>query len=445
MSDVFQTSEILLYRGDRLDADPKNTGKSDETLRDAAADQTAFSVVACDQYTSEPEYWERVAHHTGGKPSALHLIFPEAYLKTADFDGTISSINRTMADYLERQLFRECTDTFLYVERTLRSGKVRHGLIGKLDLEEYSYDPGSQSKIRATEGTVLSRIPPRVKIRENAPLEFPHVMVLIDDREKTVIEPLESKAAHFEKAYSFDLMENSGHLTGYLLPTQECERIVGALRGFSDRAAFEKRYGVSDPEKGVLPYAVGDGNHSLATARKCYLNLKARIGEEAARNHPARYALVELVNLHDASLEFEAIHRIVTGIVPEEVIAAFGQRFCLSDVPTAGSQLVDIVTNGTVRRVFLTNPSRNLAVGSLQDFLDDYITTHDHAEIDYIHGEDVVKELSKKAGSIGFLLPCMEKAELFQTVIVDGALPRKTFSMGEACDKRFYFEARRIK
>lgn len=424
IDDIFSPADLLLYRGE---------------------DPSAFAVVACDQYTSEPDYWRRVEQRVGESPSALRLIFPEACLKTADFDDTVAAINRTMGCYLHQGLFRECPDSLLYVERRLRGGRVRRGLVGKLDLECYDFSAGSQSPVRATEGTVLERIPPRVKVRENAPLELPHVMVLFDDPDRAVIEPLAAKRGGFESAYAFDLMEDSGRLEGWLLPKEERERIACALRRFGDRAAFEGRYGIADPAKGVLQFAVGDGNHSLATAKQCYLELKARIGRDAALRHPARWALVELVNLHDESLAFEAIHRIVTGVCREELLAAFEGRFRLSDTDGPGCQRVDVVIDGRQTARYIANPSRNLPVGSLQAFLDEYAAAHPGTEIDYIHGADVVRELSAGPDSVGFLLPPMAKEELFRTVILDGALPRKTFSMGEACDKRFYFEARRIR
>lgn len=417
---AFQPADILLYNG---------------------ADRTSFAVIACDQYTSEPEYWDRIAARTQDKPSAFHLIFPEAYLKTADFDATITSINTAMADYLERGLFDEHPNSFLYVERTQRNGRIRHGLIGKIDLEQYDYTPGSTSAVRATEGTVLDRIPPRVKIRERAPLELPHVMLLIDDREKSVIEPLALVKDTLIPAYSFPLMEDSGHLDGWLLPQTEAERVSAALDALCTSESFRQRYG--DAAGAAFPYAVGDGNHSLATARRCYLDLKERIGAEAALHHPARYALVELVNLHDDSLQFEAVHRILFDVRPEEVMAGLHRRFLLTEGQSPDGQPIGIVIAGQVQWWTITNPSRSLAVGSLQEFLDDYLTAHS-GEIDYIHGEDVVRALSAQEHSIGFLLPCMDKNDLFRTVILDGALPRKTFSMGDAWDKRFYFEARRI-
>lgn len=421
--DIFLPADILLYRGD---------------------DPTDFSVVACDQYTSEPDYWARVRARAEGRPSAYHLVFPELYLKEPDFDERIASINAAMDACLRQGCFRECTGSLVYVERTLRGGKVRRGIVGKIDLEEYDYEKGSQSRIRATEGTVLERIPPRVRIRENAPLELPHVMLLADDRERTVIEPIATHRDRLELLYHFPLMEESGSLAGYLLPPEEQARIASALRALAERDAFEERYQIRGEGRSILQFAVGDGNHSLATARKCYLQLKEQLGEEAARRHPARYALVELVNLHDESLEFEAIHRVLFGVQPEKVLAALEEAFELLDAPFPGAQEITAITGSTERKLWIGNPTSQLAVGTLQAFIDEYLAAFG-GEVDYIHGEDVVRSLCGRADSIGFLLPRMDKNDLFRTVILDGALPRKTFSMGEACDKRFYFEARRIR
>ena len=407
---LFQQADILLYTG---------------------ADPTAFSVVACDQFTSQPEYWERVGRAAGDKPSALHLVFPEAWLKTAPFEETISAINRSMRDYLDRGLFRELPQSFLYMERTLRDGRIRRGLIGQVDLERYDYRPGSQSPVRATEGTVLERIPPRVKIRENAPLELPHVMLLMDDRDQRILEALGERKDAFEQVYAFPLMEDSGALKGWLLPKEEEARLRLALDA------------LAEVNQGEVVLAVGDGNHSLAAARQCYLNLKERLGEEAARRHPARYALAELVSLHDPALVFEPIHRIVRGVKPERLLEALGRQFRLEEAPVPGGQRIDLVLRGESSPLYIANPSRSLPVGTLQAFLDEY-TTAQGGETDYIHGADVVRELSRQADSVGFLLEAMDKRELFQTVALEGALPRKTFSMGEAWDKRFYYEARRI-
>lgn len=403
----------------------------------------AWSVVACDQYTSEPEYWDEVKKQVGGNPSTLNMIFPEIYLKTADFKGTIADINAAMHKYLSDNIFKEYKNSYIYIERKLKNGSIRKGIIGMIDLECYDFSVGSQSAIRATEGTVLERIPPRVAIREDAPLELPHVMLLIDDESKAVIESIGERKSDCKQIYSFDMMLNSGSISGYLLPDDISAELENGIDKLADGESFKKRYGAA-PDKGVLLFAVGDGNHSLATARQCYLNLKEKIGSRALECK-ARYALVELVNLHDASLEFEAIHRVVFNVDAEDMLEALGRKYALSECGSAGSQRIDVVIGKSVKTVYITNPTLNLAVGSLQEFIDEYLKDKgEEAEVDYIHGENVVKSLCSQGKCIGFILPCMDKNDLFKTVILDGALPRKTFSMGEACDKRFYLESRRI-
>lgn len=420
--DIFKPADILL---------PQNT------------DLNSFSVVACDQYTSEPDYWDSVKNKVGNNPSTLNMVFPEIYLKSSNFDKTIENINNTMKKYLKDNLFKEYKNSLIYVERNLKNGNIRKGIVGMIDLEEYDYSVGSQSPIRATEGTVLERIPPRVKVRQDAPLELPHVMLLIDDEKKSIIEPLCKKKASLEKIYSFNLMKNSGIIDGYLLNKNCCDEILNSISKLADKEYFNARYSVTD--KNLLLFAVGDGNHSLATAKKCYMNLKLKIGEDLAKAHPSRYALVELVNLHDDSLQFEAIHRVLFDVSQDKVIKALGEKYKLSETYISGSQRINIVINECVKTYYITNPSLNLSVGSLQCFIDEYIESNG-GEVDYIHGEDVVKSLCKnnKESSVGFILPSMDKNDLFKTVILDGALPRKTFSMGEACDKRFYLEARKI-
>lgn len=420
MQDIFSAANILL---------PRKT------------DMSKYSVVACDQYTSEIDYWQGVADYVGDSMSTYKMIFPEAYFKTADFDKTISEINSVMRQYFSEGRFAEHRNSMCYVKRKLKNGKIRHGVIGALDLEKYDFSVGSVSPIRATEGTVLDRLPPRVKIRENAPLELPHIMVLIDDREKTVIEPIEERIKNFEKLYSFKLMKESGSIAGYSLDKSEISRVQSALAALCSENSISARYGSSSPSA-KLCFAVGDGNHSLATAKKVYEQIKAEFGEEKALTHPARYALVELVNLHDNAIEFEPIHRICFGVNAEALLAAFTKQCGLCDDPS--SQAVDIVLDGKVTRKYMSITSKNLSVGTLQDFLDIYLKENG-GECDYIHGDDVVKRLSAEKDTIGFLLPNMAKNDLFMTVIKDGALPRKTFSMGHACDKRFYLEARKIK
>lgn len=412
-----------------------------DILVPAVKEPEKWSVVACDQYTSQPEYWRETADIVGSAPSALNLVFPEIYLKDADFDARISRINEHMNQYINDGLFKENTGSYFYIERTVANGKVRRGLIGKIDLTQYDYNKGSESLIRATEGTVLERIPPRVKIRENAPLELPHVMLLIDDETDAVIGRAAAKKNTYEQVYDFNLMQGGGNIKGWRLNNDAAAEVDLALKVLEDRTAFEKKYGVTG--KKVLQFAVGDGNHSLATAKECYNRLTANLTPEEAINHPARYALVELVNLHDPALEFEAIHRVVFGINPEHLLNELFKHYeCVYGA--AEGQSFDYVTKGNFGAITVKNPASALAVGTLQLFLDDYLARFG-GKIDYIHGKDVTESLAREDGNIGFILPAMEKPDLFKTVILDGALPRKTFSMGEACEKRFYLEARRIR
>lgn len=385
-------------------------------------DLKKWSVVACDQYTSQPEYWNEVSEITKDAPSTLNIVFPEAFL--SEGDARIEKINKTMSEYLESGIFEECLESMIYVERTMSNGKVRKGIIGTVDLEDYDFSVGSQSKIRATEGTVLERIPPRVKIRENAPLELPHIMLLIDDEQRTVIEQCEKG----EMIYDFDLMQGGGHLAGYLLSDFEAERVLAAISELDENA------------KGNLLFAVGDGNHSLATAKTCWETLKKTLSKEEQENHPARFCLVEIENIHDDALEFEPIHRVVFGVNPEELIEEFKEYYPESSDANNGGQHIIYTYGNKKGDLYVKNSGNTLAVGTLQSFLD-----KKGVKVDYIHGEDVTEKLSKEDGNIGFLLPSMEKSDLFKSVIADGALPRKTFSMGEAQDKRFYFEAKKIK
>ena len=400
---------------------------------------TTWSVVACDQFTSQPEYWRQVEEQVNGKPSTYHMIFPEAYLETVDFEEKISSINRTMEDYWRDGIFEELPACMIYTERTLRNGKVRRGVVGLLDLEQYDFQKGSTSLVRATEGTILDRLPPRIKIRQHALLETPHIMILIDDAQKTVIEPLENGNAGREKVYDFGLMLGGGHVTGYRLNPDEITALTQRLAALADPARLEET-----DLKGLAPllFAVGDGNHSLATAKRCYEQVKAELPPEEALRHPARYALVELNNLHDGSLEFEAIHRAVFDVEAEAFLREL-QTYCDAADGTEGAQEFTVVMDGEERPMSIPRPCHPLTIGSVQQFLDGYLSRHG-GRLDYIHGEDVVKTLSRQ-GAVGILLPCMEKSDLFRTVMLEGALPRKTFSMGEACDKRYYLECRKIR
>ena len=403
------------------------------------ADMTKWSVVACDQYTSEPDYWKDVENIVGESPSTLNLTLPEIYLEESDVEDRIKRINSNMEKLINEDFFKEYKDSMIYLERTQVDGKVREGLMGIVDLEDYSYEKGSQTLIRATEKTVIERIPPRVKVRENAVLELPHIMILIDDEKKTIIESLKNKVSDNDKVYDFDLMKNGGHIKGYLLNEEAMNSVDEGLLNLMDKDYFETKYNVKD--KGILLFAMGDGNHSLATAKACYENLKKEIGEDAL-NSKARYALVELVNLHSSALEFEAINRVIFNTNSDKLLNTLKEYYTINK--EGNGQRVRVITENIDEDWFIENPKSNIAVGSIQMFLDEYLKENE-GKIDYIHGEDVTKELGSKTGNVGFIFDAMEKRDLFKTVILDGALPRKTFSMGHANDKRYYLEARKIK
>ncbi len=399
------------------------------------SDKTAWSVVACDQYTSEPEYWNEVQNLTQSKESAYHLVLPEIYLEDDNVDARIRDINQNMKSYCKDSVFKEFKNSYIYTERTQRNGKIRRGIVGMVDLDDYDYTKASKSAVRATEGTVTERIPPRLKVRMDACLELPHVMLLVDDRKKCIIEHIASKKSELEVVYDFDLMMDSGHLTGWLVNDELAAYIQNELSALADLEAFNQKYEVN--ETAALVFAVGDGNHSLATAKEYYNRVKENGGDAAL----AKYALVELVNLHDESLVFEAIHRVVFDVdvdlfkkelmeLCDESNSKCGQSFCF-------------VTADREYKLTFKEPTANLTVGSVQNFIDDFIARNG-GRVDYIHGDDVVRSLSASENSCGILLDSMDKNDLFKTVIVDGALPRKTFSMGDACDKRFYTEARII-
>lgn len=403
-------------------------------------DMTKWSVIACDQYTSEPEYWADVEKIVGNNPSTLNLTLPEIYLEESDVEERIKKINLNMEELVNSDFFNEYKDSMIYLERTGADGKVREGLIGIVDLEDYSYEKGSQTLIRATEKTVIERIPPRVKVRENASLELPHIMILIDDEKKEIIESLKNKVSENDKLYDFDLMKNGGHVKGYLLNESTMDEVDKSLERLMDKEYFERKYDVTD--KGVLLFAMGDGNHSLATAKACYENLKKKIGEEEALNSKARYALVELVNLHSNALEFEAINRVIFNTNSVDLLNKLKEYYNINK--EGNGQKVRVITNNIDEDWYIENPKSNIAVGSIQLFLDEYLSNND-GKIDYIHGDDVTRELGSKENNVGFIFEAMKKTDLFKTVILDGALPRKTFSMGHANDKRYYLEARKIK
>lgn len=402
-------------------------------------DLSKWAVVACDQYTSEPEYWAELKELVGDSKSALDLILPEVYLGQSDVDKRIDTIHSKMKEYIASGTFTEYKDALIYTERVQDDGKVRAGLVGCIDLEEYDYQKGSTSSVRATEATVVERIPPRLKVRRGADIELTHIMILIDDEAGSVIEPLGGKKGSLKKVYDTPLSKKGGQISGYLLDDKSKASVLSALDRLGDKEGFEKRYGLKDTP--VLLYAMGDGNHSLATAKAYYEELKAASPGKNLSGHPARYALCEIVNLHSPALEFEAIHRIVTNTDTEALMGALTKALSLSDEPA--QQKITVVKNGVHTDKYIHSPLSKLSVGSLQTALDALLPKIG-GEVDYIHGTEVVDKLSQQENAIGFILPDMAKSELFPTVIADGALPRKTFSMGHAWDKRYYMEARRI-
>lgn len=406
------------------------------------ADMSKWAVVACDQFTSQPEYWEAVEKNVGDAPSTLRLILPEAKLNDPDVEQHIADINGAMKRYVDSGVFKTLPASLIYMERTQSDGKVRHGLVGMIDLDQYDYTPGSGALVRATEGTVLSRIPPRVKVRQDAPVELPHVMLLIDDPDGTVIEPLAGQSGSMEKLYDFELQQGGGHLTGWLLTEAQMDATADALEGLCAPAQMEKKYGMKDAAP--LLFAVGDGNHSLATAKTCYENRKKVTPQEQWASLPERYALVEVVNNHDDALKFEPIHRVLFGVDPEKVLAVFKAFYPSAHEGEGTGHTIAYTYAGHKGFLTVPDPKVQLAVGTLQAFIDAYLKENP-GEVDYIHGDEVTDELGAKPGNIGFKLPAMGKEQLFKTVMADGVLPRKTFSMGHAQDKRYYVEARAIK
>lgn len=409
-------------------------------IPDKGTDMSKWSVIACDQYTSEPEYWKETEKTVGDNPSALKLILPEVYLENDDVEKRIENIHSEMNNILKSDILTEYKDSMIYVERIQSNGILRTGIVGKIDLEKYDYSKGSTSEVRATESTVIERIPPRVKIRTGAPLELPHIMILIDDPENTVIEPLATQKNNFEKLYDFTLMQDGGKISGYLLDKSTIGKVDNALEKLGSRDVFDKKYNM--PEKPVLLYAMGDGNHSLATAKAYYEQLKKENPDKDMSDSPARYALVEIVNLHSEALKFEAIHRSLVGVDVSDLENKMIESLGLSEEEISEQSFVFVTIKGE-KKYYVSNKSSKLTVGSVQNFLDEYLKNN-AGKIDYIHGTDTLRNLVKDNSSAGIILPDMDKSDLFPTVILDGSLPRKTFSMGHAEDKRYYIEARKI-
>lgn len=416
-------------------------------------DLSKWAVIACDQYTSQPDYWNNADAIVGDAPSTLRLTLPEVYLEQPDVKERTAKIQDTMLRYQQDGTLTEYEPGMMLVERTTKSG-TRRGVVLSFDLEAYDYQAGSQSLIRPTEKTVVERIPPRLAVREGASLELPHIMLLIDDPDRKVIEPLFADKDAFRKAYDTDLMLDGGHLSGWFVPEgKETAALIERLNGLADPETFNKKYGLTG-EHAVLPYAVGDGNHSMATAKANWERIKQDLSEEERQDHPARFVLAEVVNIHDDSLEIEGIHRVLFHIHPREVFQAADDFFRLhggmaycgdpKSAPSTNVQSFPCMFHGEQVTLCIVDSPWALPVATLQNFLDDFLEKNPKSHIDYIHGADVVRELSQDARNMGFLLPDPAKEDLFRGVILDGVLPRKTFSMGEAQEKRYYMEARKI-
>ena len=389
-----------------------------------------WACVACDQFSSQPEYWDSVSEFVGDSPSTFHLIVPEAYLNQNGIENRVEKIHNKMDQYLDQGIFRTYRRSYVYLERAMADGTIRHGLIGQVDLEEYDYTPGSGSRIRATEGTVKDRIPPRMHLLEHASLEFPHVLLLCDDRKNAIFSAAQSVLG--EKLYDFDLMKDGGHITGWLIDGLGVSVVNAGISEYIN--AVTQILG----EKDAMAFAVGDGNHSLASAKACWNKLKQNLTETEQMNHPGRYSLVELENIHDSAIEFEPIHRLLTGIP----ISAL--RSSLEPFSAAEGYPVIIVASGNEETIMLNHNLSPLALSILQPVLDDLIREYG-GNMDYIHGEDTIRTLAAHEGTIGLILPGIDKNALFKGVMQGGVLPRKTFSMGAAREKRYYLEGKRRK
>ena len=375
-----------------------------------------WAVIACDQHTANPKYWQDAERAREGSPSSLDLIIPEVYLLD-DYEKRVLSASENMKKYLDDGIFELHGDSMIYVERETLSG-IRKGLVGIIDLNEYDYNKGSSAKIRATEMTVTERIPPRVKVRRDALLELPHILVLVDDKDFEVIEPCSREKDSYKKAYSASLMLSGGHIDGYFLSESAMDRVEATLDRLSQRSGFA--------------LAIGDGNHSLAAAKEC-----------VSDKHPeSRFALCEIVNIHEASLVFEPIYRVVFGADGEKLLSDMERYF--GTLSSESGQKALAVYNGAQKELSLP-PVKSLTVATLTDFLDNYTRENEGVSVDYIHGKDEALRLAEGKNTVAFLFDVIGKSELFEAVEKDGALARKTFSMGEASDKRYYLEARKIK
>jgi len=403
MKNVFTPADILLPEGIPMET---------------------WSVIACDQFSSEPEYWRRVDKYVGDSPSTLKMIIPEAFLEEINEKKEIEKISSAMNGFLSGNVFRNIKDSFIYVERTQPDGRIRKGLVGAVDLEEYDFT-GVSAAIRASEGTVLDRLPPRIRVRRAASLELPHIITFINDKEETVIEPIAKKADEMQVLYDFDLMEGGGHIKGMTVTGENAENVMSAMRALH--------------EKNEMLMIMGDGNHSLAAAKVYWDEIKQKMNESERENHPARKAIVELNNVYDPAISFEAIHRVLFNIDAGKFITEFE-----SATPRGTDYTINWVTHEKSGEIGIKAECIGDMLTMMQDFIDKYIENTESI-VDYIHGDDSTKKLAEGERCVGLILPAMDKSDFFETVEKSGVFPRKSFSVGHAQDKRYYLECRGIR
>ncbi len=417
MKKIFVPGDILL---------PKNV------------DMSLWSVIACDQYTSQPEYWDSLSERVGDKPSTLRLIFPEAYLESKDGDAESKRINAAMDSYLAEDIFETIENSFIYVERAMTVGETRRGILGLIDLEAYDYSAESESPVHCTEGTVESRLPPRVKVREGAALELPHVVVFVDDPENTMFKGLENG----ETVYDFDLIDGGGHIIGRRICAGAAKAVENALEALSEPANLEKRYELNGKSPVII--AMGDGNHSLATAKMCWERLKPTLTEEERLKHPARFGMAELVNIHDKSVVFEPIHRVIFETKTDNFFSMAQEFFKSVSTDGKGEHKIRLQCGNETQNAYVKGRTIGEAIALAQKLCNDYVNQFG-GKLDYIHDDETAIDMANRDDCCGLLLPCFEKKELFESVIRSGAFPAKSFSIGPARDKRYYLECRKIK
>lgn len=409
-------------------------------------DISRWATLACDQFTSQPEYWDKADRFVGTAPSTLRMVLPEVYLEGSDVAQRVQEIHRTMQQY-EKELLTQIINGFVYVERKLQDGNLRQGIIGTIDLEEYSYEEGTEPRIRPSENTVVDRIPPRLAVRKGAVLESPHILMLADDAEMSIIEPIGNKKEKLTQLYNETLMLDGGSIQGWAVTeAQDIENICKAIEALDNKEKFKNKYNTND-EQSAFVFAVGDGNHSLATAKAYWEEIKNALNAAEKENHPARYCLVELENIQSPAIIIEPIHRVVFETDPAcllrsaaSYINSLGAKFVIGK--EEGQQFV-MLYEGKQMDITVKNSPWPIVAGTVDALLDFYAENHAEMKVDYVHGEDSVQELVDK-GAIGLLLPPFEKSDLFRGVAVGGVLPKKTFSMGHANDKRYYLECRKI-